>query len=160
MNTKLSLPRVAFMALALGTAGVTATFAQTTNASTTTPPCTAAPGGFGGGWHHHHDSVLNAAERTELKNAKEQALASNGTLQTQEASLKQQFETLKGQGSSATHDQWKALHQQAFAFHQQLKSAELLVDPNLAPIFAKLDAAHQHGHHHFNGSASTPTSST
>jgi hypothetical protein len=82
-----------------------------------------------------------------LKAAYTSALAGNGTLQAEQASLKQQFETLKGEGSSATQAQWQALHQQKETFHQNLKAAELLVDPSLAPIFAKLQAAHQGCHH-------------
>jgi hypothetical protein len=142
MNTILSVPRVAFMALALGTATITAGFAQTTNTpSTNAPTCSM------GGWHHHHhESVLTAAEKAELKTAKTQALASNGTLQTQEAALKAQFATLKSEGDSATKADWQALHQQAETFHKNLKAAELLVDPNLAPVFAKLEAAHQNWH--------------
>jgi hypothetical protein len=148
MNTQLSAPRVALIALALGAAGVTATFAQTTTPSTsTTTTATTDPTCTAGGWHHHHhgDSVLTAAERAQLKAAKEKALAANGTLQTEHASLKQQFETLKS--SNATPAQWQAFHQQKKAYHKDLKAAELLVDPTLAPIFAKLEAAHQ-GHHH------------
>jgi len=61
--------------------------------------------------------------------------------------LKQQFETLMANKATATSDQFKALHQQRKAFHQELRSAELKIDPNLAPIFAKIDAA-KHAHHH------------
>ena len=149
MNTLRSAPRVALLALALGTAGVTATFAQTTTTPTTTTTDT-TPAATTPGWHHHHhhgESVLTAAEKAQLKKAKEQALASNGSLQAEHTSLKQQFETLKSQGASATPDQWKALHEQKKAFHAKLKAAELLADPTLAPIFQKLEAAHK-GHHH------------
>jgi hypothetical protein len=151
MKTSFSFPRVAFIALALGTAGVTATFAQTTT-TTTAPTCTA------GGWHHHHgwDKVLTAAERTELKTDFKSALAANGTLQSQKAALKQQFETLKSEGASATPAQWQALHQQKEAFHQSVKAAVLLADPNAQAIFAKLEAAHQ-GHHHHDDGATTPS---
>ena len=144
MNNFLSASRAALIAMTLGFAGTTATFAQTTNTPSSTPPtCTG-----GGGHHKHHgDSVLTAAEKAQLKKAKEQALASNGTLQSEQASLKQQFHTLKSQGASATSDQWKALHEQKKAFHEKLKAAELLVDPTLAPIFQKLEAAHKGDHH-------------
>jgi len=130
MKTILSIQRVALLALVLGTASATATFAQSTNTpSTTAPTCPA------GGCHHHHDSVLTADERAQLKKAKEAVFAAN-------PSLKQQFETLKSQGKDgATKDQWQSLH-------QQLRAAELNIDPTLAPIFAKLDAAHQNWHHH------------
>jgi hypothetical protein len=151
MNNISSLPRVALMALALGTAGVTATFAQTTTSSSTTPsttaPATTAPACTAGGWHHHHSSVLTTGEKAQLKKAHDQALASNGTLQTEQASLKQQFETLKSASPAATHEQWQALHQQKEDFRQNLKAAELLVDPTLTPIFTKLEAAHE-AHHH------------
>jgi len=144
---------VALIALALGTAGVTATFAQTTNA-----PPTAAPTCTAGGWHHHHGfgKVLTAAERTELKTDFKSALAANGTLQAQKAALKQQFKTLKSQGTSATPAQWQVLHQQKVTFHKDLKEAILLIDPSSQAIFTKLEAAHK-GHHHFEGT-STPSS--
>jgi len=141
MNTLLSAPRAALIALALGTAGVTASFAQTTTTATPTPP-TYSPGGWH--YHHHRESVLTAAERAQLKKAKEQALAANGTLRTEQASLKQQFETLKS--SSATQAQWEAFHQQKETYRKDLKAAELLIDPTLAPIFTKLEAAHQRHH--------------
>jgi hypothetical protein len=146
MKTLLSFPRTTLLALALGTAGVTASFAQTTTTSTSTttpaPTCTA-----GGRHRHHHESVLTSDEKAQLKKAHDAAIAANGALQTEQASLKQQFETLKSEGDSATKDQWQALHQQASAFHAQLRSAELLIDPTLTPVFAKLDAARQQWHH-------------
>jgi hypothetical protein len=149
MKTISSVPRVAFLALALGTASITATFAQTTNApSTTAPTCS------GGGWHHHHDSVLTADEKAQLEKARTAVFAANPSLQTTQANLKQQFETLKSEGKgNVTKDQWQALRQQEQAFHQQLQAAELNIDPTLAPIFAKLQAAHQNWHHSAAGSA-------
>jgi seryl-tRNA synthetase len=142
MKTILSVQRAALLALALGSVSATVAFAQTTNTpSTTAPTCSA--GGF-----HHHDSVLTADEKAQLKKAHKAALAANPSLQSEQASLKQQFETLKSQGKdSTTKDQWKALHEQAHTFHQNLRTAELSIDPTLAPIFAKLDAARKHWHH-------------
>ena len=156
MKNTFSLPRVALVALALGTAGVTATFAQTTNAPTTTAPTCSA-----GGWHHHHGfgNVLTSAEKAELKKDREAVIAANGTFQTTEASLKQQRETLKSEGSSATPAEWQALHQQKVAFHKDVKAAILQIDPNAQAIFTKLEAAHK-GHHHFDGGTSTTTPSS
>ena len=153
MQTTFSLPRIAFLALALGTAGVSTTFAQTT---TTTTPTTTAPTCTAGGWHRHHDKVLTHDERAELKKDRDAALAANGSLQTEQTNLKQQFATLKSAGSSATPAQWQALHQQKVAFHKDLKSAILLIDPNAQAIFTKLEAAHKGGHHHFDG-GTTPS---
>jgi hypothetical protein len=147
MNTILSLPRVALVALALGTAGVTATFAQTT--TTTTPPADTDGGCHHHGWGHHHDSVLSATEKAQLKKAKETALAANPSLKTQHDALKAQFEALKSANPPATKEQFQALRQQAEQLHQQMRTAELAADPTLGPVFAKLDAAHKgHGHHH------------
>ena len=143
MKTILSFPRIAFLALALGTAGVTATFAQTaTTTPTTAPTCSG-----GGGHHHHHDSVLTADEKAQLKAARDKAFAADPSLQTEKAALKTQFETLKSQGDSATKDQWQALHQQKQAFETKFHNAEVTADPTVAPIITKLEAAHQHCHH-------------
>ncbi len=158
MNTILSIPRVALVALALGTAGVTATFAQTTTPSTTTTPPTDTTGGdwHHHGWKHHHDSVLSAAEKAQLKKARETALAANPTLKTQKDALKAQFEALKSANPPATKEQFQALHQQKEQLHTQLRAAELAADPTLGPVFQKLDAAHQgHGHHHHSDAATT-----
>jgi hypothetical protein len=148
MKTTLSIQRVALLALALGTAGVTATFADTAS-TTTAPTCTA-------GCHKHHASVLTTDEVAQLKAAHDAALAlpANSALQTEEANLKAQFETLKGEGKGvATKAQWHALREQARTFHENLKAAELAIDPTLAPIFAKLEAAHTHWHHSADSSA-------
>lgn len=147
MKTLLSAQRVGFLALALATASVTATFAQTTSTTTpAAPTCTA-----GGG--HHHGSVLTAAEKAQLKTARDEAFATDPSLKADEDTLKQQFESLKSAGDSATVDQKNALHAQARDFHQKLQAAELKLDPTLAPVFAKLQAAHKHGHHHDSSSA-------
>ena len=157
MNTILSLPRVALVALALGTAGVTATFAQTTTPNPTTTP----PADTTGGWHphgfgHHRDSVLTDAEKAQLHKAKETALVSNPTLKSQKDALKAQFEALKSANPPATKAQFEALHQQKEALHKQLRAAELAADPSLGPILQKLDAAHQgHGHHHHSDTSTT-----
>ena len=136
MKTILSIPRVALWALALGSASVTATFAQTTTAPA--PTCSA-----GGGHHHDHASSLTSDEKSRLKAARAAAFAANPSLQTEQASLKQQFETLKGEGKGvATKDQWQALHEQSRDFHQKLHAAEIAQDSTLAPVFAKLEAAH------------------
>lgn len=145
MKTLLSARRVGFLALALATASVTATFAQTTpaTASTTTP---AAPTCTAGG-KHHHGSVLTAAEKTQLKTAHDEVIATDPSLKTDADNLKQQFAALKSAGDNATADQKKTLHEQARDFHQKLQAAELKLDPTLAPVLAKVNAMHKHGHH-------------
>ncbi len=141
-----SLPRVALLAVALGTAGVTASLAQTTPAPTTTP---ATPAETTGPKHHHHHSILTADERTQLKQAREIAFAADPSLKTEGESLKAKFHALKSQSPSAPKNDWAALRTQGQAYHTKLRAAELKADPNLAPVFTKIDTARaQHGHHH------------
>jgi hypothetical protein len=144
MKTILSIPRVALLALTLGTASATASFAQSTN-STPTPAAPTCPAGG----KHQHASILTADEKAQLKAAHDAALAANPSLQTQADSLKQQFKTLRGEGKgNVTKDQWQALHAQASAFHTQLRTAELAINPSLSSVFAKLDAAPRHHWNH------------
>jgi hypothetical protein len=147
MKTLVSAHRVALVAFALATAGITATFAQTATPGTTTPSTTPAPTCTADGGKHHHGfgNVLTDAEKAQLKKAYETAITSNPSLKTQEDALKQQFKTLKASGT-ATDDQKQALHQQMHDLHKQIEAAELAADPTLAPVFAKLKAAHKEHH--------------
>jgi len=147
MNSILSIRRVTLLGLALGTASVTASFAQTT----TTPPAPTPP--YPAGAYHHHESVLTADERAQLDKARDAAMAADPSLKTDEDNMRQQFQTLKSQGTAATQDQWDALHAQGHDFHEKLRAAELKADPTLAPIFAKLDAAHKNWHHSADGNS-------
>jgi hypothetical protein len=158
MKTLLSARRVGFLALALATASVTATFAQTT--PTTTPAAPAAPVApatptYSAGDQHPHRSVLTAAEKAQLKTAHDEAIATDPSLKTDADNLKQQFAALKSKGDSATKGEMRAVHAQAREFHQKLQAAELKLDPTLAPVLAKVNAAHKHGHHHRQ--SSTPS---
>ncbi len=151
MNKQTSLKRAVFVALALGVAGATATFADTTSTTDTTTTTNTGTTTPGGGWHHHrhHKSVLTAAERSELKADREKVLAANPTLKTQEETLHQQFKSLKSQNPPATQAQWQALKTQHEALHTQIRAAMVGVDSGASAIFAKIDAAHA-AHHHTN----------
>jgi len=122
--------------------------AQTTptaNTATTTPTTPTTPDG--NGWHRHHDSVLTADERAQLEKARQQVFASDPALKTEQEGLFQQFKALRSQGSTATDADKTALKGQFKAYETKMRAAELAVDSTLAPIFAKLDAAHQNGRH-------------
>ena len=140
MKPILSIQRVALMGFVLGTTTITAALAQTDSTPQPAPP-------DGPGMHHHHESVLTADEKAQLDKAHDAALNADPSLKTDEDNMKQQFETLKSQGKAATKDQWDALHAQGHDFHEKLRAAELKIDPTLAPVFAKLDAAHKSWHH-------------
>jgi hypothetical protein len=137
------LPRIAFLTLALGTASVTGAFAQTT--PTTPAPTTPAVPTDGG--KHNPDAVLTPDERAQLEKDKAAALAANPDLQTEADNLKAQHEALKSQGASAPADAKQALHAQAKEHMQKLEAAMLKIDPSVAPILAKLKAAHKEAKH-------------
>jgi len=138
MSNISSLQRIALLAFALGTTGITATFAQTP--STTTPSTPPASGTTQP--TPDHPSVLTADEKAQLQKARDQVLADNADLKTEGADLAKQHDALKAQGGSATDSDKQAFHTAMHDYHDKLRAAMLKVDPTLAPIFAKLDAAH------------------
>jgi Spy/CpxP family protein refolding chaperone len=138
MKSYLTFPRAAFLAIALGATVTTAVFADDSTPATT--PSTPPAGGEG---HHHGDRVLTPDERAQLMKAHDAALAANPDLKTEGDALKQEHQSL---GSDATEDQKKAFFTKMQAYHEKVKAAELAIDPTLAPIFAKLDAAHKDWH--------------
>mgnify|MGYP001544198959 CR=1 FL=1 len=130
---------MALVACALGVASFTTAFAQDTTPTPTPPPCN------GASCHrHHHGSVLTADERAELKKDREQVFAANPDLKSEGKDLWEQRKSLK----DATPEDKKAYFEKWHAFAQKLNAAIVQVDPNAAPILAKLKAAHHHHHHH------------
>ena len=141
----LFFPRAALLALALATASATAGFAQSTTSNPASAPATPPDDSTGKKHHHHHHlSSLTPSERAELKQARKAAFAADPSLKTQHDELKARHRAMK---TAAPGDK-ASLHAEKKAYHQQLRAAELKADPNLAPIFAKLDAAHKGHHHH------------
>jgi hypothetical protein len=157
MNKHISLKRAALAAVALGALSATAAFAQTatTPAATDTTTTSTGTGGQpdGGGWHHHHHhfgaGVLSQTERAELKKDKDQVLAANPALKTQEESLHQQFQALRSANPPATQAQWQALKTQHEALKTQMRTAIESTDAGAAALFQKIDAAK--GQHHHQG---------
>lgn len=140
-----SFPRIAVLSLALGTAGLTASFAQAQSTDDTNTPTTPSSSKH---FHHHDGGVLTPDERAELKKDYQDALAANAQLKTQQDALKQQQ---------------KALHEQEKALHKQIHDAIVAEDANAQAIFDKLAAAHKdqggwHHHHHDGGNSSTDSS--
>jgi hypothetical protein len=150
MKNTQSFPRIVLMALALGTASVTGAFAQTTPATPTTPAPTtpttpATPTGKGG--KHNLDAVLTPAEKAQYEKDMAAALAANPALQTEADSLKAQHKALKKQGDSASADDKQALKAQIKEHAQKVQVAMLKLDPSVAPILAKIKAAHKEAKH-------------
>ena len=145
-----SFPRITLLALALGVASVTAAFAQTTPTTPApTTPTTPAPTGKGDkGGKHNLDAILTPAEKAQYDKDMAAALAANPALQTEADNLKAQHKALKKQGASTSPtDDKKALKEQAKEHMQKVEVAMLKLDPSVAPILAKLKAAHKEAKH-------------
>jgi len=102
------------LVLILGAALASPSFAQPAD-STNAPPQGPPPGG-------HHGGGLTSDEWQQLKSAHDAALQANPDLAAQEKQLKEEMEAL----------------------HKKLDAAMIKADPKVAPILAKLEAAHQH----------------
>ena len=98
--------------LTLGAALASPSFAQPAD-STNAPP----PGPPHGEGDHH--AVLTQDQREELKTAHDAALQANPDLAAQEKQLRQQMDAL----------------------HKQINAAMIKIDPNVAPLIAKLEAS-------------------
>ena len=133
MKNNSILTRITALTLALGIAGVTAAFAQTS--PTPAPAASTAA--------NSHTSVLTPEEKAQLKKAHDEALAANPDLKTEGDSLKTQHDALKAQGANASQADMDALKAQHKDYEQKMHAAMLAADPTLAPVFAKLEAAHK-----------------
>jgi hypothetical protein len=124
--------RAALLALALAAGSPTA-FAQTTSTpppAPTTPAPAAAP-------------VLTADEKAHLEKVRTEALAANPDLKTEGDNLKAQHKALKAQGTAASDDNKQALKALKKEHDEKMQTAMLKIDPTVAPILAKLKAAHK-----------------
>ncbi len=131
MKTISLLSRITLLSVAFGIAGVTAAVAQT--AST---PGTSTAGSS------THAPLLTADEKAQLTKDHDAVLAANPDLKTQGDNLKKQSDALKAQGANASQadkDDIKAMHKE---YEQKVHAAMLALDPSIAPILAKLAAAH------------------
>jgi hypothetical protein len=128
------LSRVAFLAGAFATAGLTAAFAQD-QPSATPPP--------GPGEHHHHEPALTPDERTQLKTDTDAVFAADPDLKAEGDKLKQDHEAMKG--TQPSDEDKKAFHEKMHAYFEKLNAAIVKQDPSAAPILAKLKAGHHHG---------------
>ncbi len=119
-----SLLQVAFLVALLGT-GMTSTHAQTPS----TPPAATAG--------------LTLPEKLELKKDRDQVLAANPDLKAEGEAIDKQRAALKSQNVAKDSADWQALTEKSHAHQQKVKDAILKLDPDAAPILAKVDAAHK-----------------
>jgi len=138
-----SLVRLSLLAAGLGVVSLTVVSAQDTNA---------APGG---GWHHG-ESVLTPAEQAELKADREQVFTANPDLKAEGDALFQQRKSMK----DASDADKQAFGAKMHAYMDKLNAAIEAIDPNAAPIIAKLKAAHHHPDNSGSNSSGSDSSST
>ncbi len=145
-----SLTRLALLTLALGTASVTGAFAQTTSTTPTTAatmlPAPGTPDTSKKG-EKHLAKILTPAELAQYQKDQAAVLAANPDLKTEADNLKAQHEALKSQGASASADAKAALKAAHKDYEEKMQIAMLKLDPSVAPILAKLNAAHKEGKH-------------
>ena len=111
------------LVLSLGAFLAAPAFAQ--SAGTNTPPANPPPHGPGGpppGGHLGGMNVLTPEERDQLKSAHDAALAANPALDAE----------------------FKDLQEKQKALQEKIKAAMIKADPSVAPILAKMEAAHHH----------------
>ena len=95
------------------------------------------------------DKILTPAEQAEFKKAHDAALTADPTLATQEQDLHTQMDAARDAGGPPSDD----LRAQMKAFREKMNAAMVKADPAVAPILAKLKAAH---HHHDGGDGGPP----
>jgi hypothetical protein len=127
-----SLSRIALLACALGSAGLTSVLADDTNTDST-PPSSG---------EHHHPSPLTDAEKAELKKDREQVMTSNPDLKTQWDDLQKQRQSM---GQDASDADKQALREKMHTLMDQINADIVQIDPAAAPLIAKMKAAH-HNH--------------
>ena len=129
MTTHLTLHRIAFLALALGIATVTPTFAQTDS----TPPAAPAKA-----------SILTPDEAAQVKKAHDAALAADPALKTEDDTLTKQHDDLKAKGNDASAADKEAFKTKWHDHQDKLHAAMIKIDPTVEPLLAKMKAAHGH----------------
>jgi len=118
--------------------------------STNAPPSGPPPGG-----HHDRDlSILTDAERQELKKAHDEAAQADPTLEAQGKDIMDKMKAAHEAGEKPSADLMAQMH----AFREKMEAAMIKADPNVAPILAKLKAAHKH--HDGPGGPPPPPSGT
>ncbi len=127
--------RVALLALALAAGSPTA-FAQTVSAPASTPTTPTAPVPPAG-------PILTADEKAHLDKVRTEALAANPDLKTEADTLKAQHQAMKTSGTTASTDDKQAFKVAKKEHEQKLQTAMLKIDPTVAPILAKIKAAHK-----------------
>ncbi len=122
------------LALTLGLALASPSFAQPTD-STNAPPSGPPPGGHFG----HGMNFLTEAQKQELHKAHDAAVAANPSLGTQEKELWTEMKAAHESGQPPSDDLKDKMH----AFRQTMDEAMVTADPNVAPILAEIKAHHQ-----------------
>jgi hypothetical protein len=136
------------LVLTLGAALGSPAFAQSADSTNAAPP--------GPAHHRHWDAVLTDAERQELHTAHDAAIQANPDLATEGKDLMDKMKAAHDSGVKPDADLMDQMH----AYMEKLNEAMIKADANVAPILAKLKAAHHHHDGQDGPPPATPPSNT
>lgn len=85
-------------------------------------------------------SFLSADDRAHLLKVREQVLASNPDLKTEQESLMKEREFVKGKGADASADDRKTLRENFMAHAEKMNTAMIKADPSVGPIIDQVKA--------------------
>ena len=104
----------------------------------------AATGGAGGRAERAQRlSFLSAEDRQHLMRVRRQAVEGDPQLKSEQENLKQEWQSLKAKGSSATPEDKETLRRDLRANNEQLEAAMLKIDPTIQPILDQIKAHRQ-----------------
>jgi hypothetical protein len=94
-------------------------------------------GGTGG---RGHLGFLSAEDRQHLMRVRQQVLADNPDLKTEQESLMKEREYVKNKGSDATADDKQTLRNNFLAHSEKMEAAMVKADPTVQPIIDQIKA--------------------
>jgi hypothetical protein len=94
-------------------------------------------GGTGG---RGHLGFLSAEDRQHLMRVRQQVLADNPDLKTEQESLMKEREYVKNKGSDATADDKQTLRNNFLAHSEKMEAAMVKADPTVQPIIDQVKA--------------------
>jgi hypothetical protein len=83
-------------------------------------------------------AFLSADDRAHFLKVREQVLASNPDLKTEQESLMKEREYMKGQGTSASADDRKTFRENFMAHTEKMNAAMLKADPTISPVLDQI----------------------
>ena len=113
----------------------------------------AAAGGAGAGGRL---SFLSADDRAHYMKVREQVLASNPELKSEQESFQKEREAMKAKGADASADDRKTMRENFLAHNEKMNAAMKAADPTVGPIIDQIDAKMRERFQQGGGGAGNP----